>query len=65
MSANKVVASSFIKSVANAGRTIDVKYATKTLDWKRSYLSPDVQDKFVEAVGKANVPTGATVAVLT
>jgi hypothetical protein len=65
MSASKVLASSFIKLVVNAGRMIHVKYATKTLDWKQSYLSPDVQNKFMEAVGKANVPTGATVAVLT
>ncbi|KAF1937745.1 hypothetical protein EJ02DRAFT_385082 [Clathrospora elynae] len=64
MSANKVVSSSFIKKVANGGRSIDVKFATKTDAWKRTQLSQEVKDAFADAVQKADVPTGATAAVL-
>ena len=64
MSANRVIASQVIKTVANRGKKITVKYATKTETWDRAYLASSVQDDFSKAVEKADIPAGATVAVL-
>ncbi|PVH70712.1 hypothetical protein DL98DRAFT_597580 [Cadophora sp. DSE1049] len=64
MSANKIIASQVIKTVANRGKHITVKFATKTETWDRSYLASSVQDDFSKAIEKADIPAGATVAVL-
>ncbi|KAG4438607.1 hypothetical protein IFR05_005931 [Cadophora sp. M221] len=64
MSANKIIPNQFVKTVANRGKTIEVKFATKTETWDRSYLASGVQDDFSKAIEKADIPAGATVAVL-
>ncbi|KAF2109333.1 hypothetical protein BDV96DRAFT_529853 [Lophiotrema nucula] len=63
--ANKVISSSTIKTVMNGGRSITVKYATETDSWKRHNLTTDTQDKFAKAMEKADVPAGATTAIMT
>lgn len=63
--ANKVVSSSTIKTLMKGGRSINVKYAVETDTWRRSYLAPDVQENFVKAMEKADVPAGATTAIMT
>jgi hypothetical protein len=65
MAANRVLASTTIKSVLNNGRTINVKYATETDTWKRYLLSQDQQDQFIKAIEKADIPAGATTAIMT
>jgi hypothetical protein len=64
MPANKILSSQAIKTVANSGKNITVKYATKTETWDRSYLASNVQDDFSKAIEKADIPAGATVAIL-
>jgi hypothetical protein len=64
MSANKVLASSFIKNITKSGRSIDCKFATQTETWNRSQLAESMQDAFVEAVKKADVPANATTAIM-
>ncbi|OBT39073.1 hypothetical protein VE00_09918 [Pseudogymnoascus sp. WSF 3629] len=64
MPANKILSSQAIKTVANNGKNIMVKYATKTETWDRSYLASSIQDDFSKAVEKADIPAGATVAIL-
>ena len=63
--ASKVISSSIIKTIMNGGQSIALKYATETDTWKRYYLSSDVQEKFTKAMEKADVPTGATTAIMT
>lgn len=63
--ANVVIASSAIKTVMNEGRVIIVKYTTETQAWKRITLATDTQEEFAQAVEKADVPTGATTAIMT
>ena len=64
MSANRIIASQVIKTVANGGKHITVKFATKTETWDRSYLANSVQDDFSKAIEKADIPAGATTAIL-
>jgi hypothetical protein len=65
MSANRVLTAKLIKQVTNSGgRLINVKYATETQAWKRNQLAPENQHAFVAAVEKADVPAGATTAVM-
>lgn len=64
MPPNKILSSQAIKTVANSGKNIMVKYATKTETWDRSYLASSVQDDFSKAIEKADIPAGATVAIL-
>ncbi|KAF2178779.1 hypothetical protein K469DRAFT_802186 [Zopfia rhizophila CBS 207.26] len=40
----------------NSGRSITLKYATKTDSWKRYNLATDTQEKFAKAIKKADVP---------
>ena len=63
--ANKVIASNTIKTIINGGRTITLKYATETDAWKRYSLATDVQENFTKAMEKADVPAGATTAIMT
>lgn len=63
--ANKVISSSTIRSVMTGGRSITLKYATKTDTWTRSYLSSDVQEAFAKAMEKADVPSNAEAAIMT
>lgn len=63
--ANKVVSSSTMKKIVNGGRPITVKYATETDTWKRHALSADAQERFAKAMEKAEVPAGATTAIMT
>lgn len=63
--ANKVISSSTIKTIMNGGRSITLKYATETDLWKRYNLAADVQEKFTKAIEKADVPAGATTAIMT
>ncbi|KAF1922513.1 uncharacterized protein M421DRAFT_426849 [Didymella exigua CBS 183.55] len=65
MSYNKVISSKVIKTVNAGGKAIQVKYATKTSSWERSFLAQGVQDEFCEAVKKApDVPASAAIAIL-
>ncbi|THX67950.1 hypothetical protein D6D05_09611 [Aureobasidium pullulans] len=62
---NSVISSSFIKKiVSKAGSEVNIKYATQTSTWKRFSLSPIIQQKFVEAVKKSDIPATATTVVL-
>ncbi|KAK2052406.1 hypothetical protein LY76DRAFT_555751 [Colletotrichum caudatum] len=63
--ANKVISSSTIKTIMNGGRSITVKYATQTDSWTRYHLATDVQEKFSKAMETADVPAGATTAIMT
>lgn len=65
MSYNKVISSKVIKTVTAGGKAIQVKYATKTSTWERSFLAQSVQDEFCDALKKVNdVPAGAAIAIL-
>jgi hypothetical protein len=61
---NKVISSSTIKTISNGGRQITLQYATKTDTWNRYNLATDVQQKFAKAMEKADVPAGATTAIM-
>jgi hypothetical protein len=63
--ANKVINSSPINTVMSGGRFIIVKYATETDSWKRHNLATDTQNEFAKAIEKADVPVGATTAIMT
>lgn len=62
---NEVLESAPIKSVVANGRKVLVKYATKPESWNRPYLSTAVQDRHASAIEKADIPRGATVAIMT
>lgn len=64
MSANKIISSQLIKTITNSGKSITLKYATKTDAWDRNYLAQSVQDDFSKAMENADVPAGATTAIL-
>jgi len=49
----------------NGGRSITLKYATKTDAWERHSLAPSVQEAFAKAMEKAEVPASATTAIMT
>ncbi|EPE05818.1 hypothetical protein F503_08349 [Ophiostoma piceae UAMH 11346] len=62
---NKVISSTIIKTISVHGKALIVKYATRTETWYRPYLSTTVQSDFASAVEKADIPAGATVAIMT
>jgi hypothetical protein len=63
---NSVISSTFIKTiVSKAGSEVNIKYATQTATWKRFSLSPIIQQKFVEAVEKSDIPATATTVIMT
>ena len=65
MSYNKIISSKAIKTVNGGGKAIQVKFATKTSTWERSFLAQGVQDEFFEALKKATeVTAGAAIATL-
>jgi hypothetical protein len=61
---NKVISSSTIKTISTGGRQITLQYATKTDTWNRYNLAKDVQQKFANAMENADVPPGATTAIM-
>lgn len=61
---NNVINSALIKSITNAGRSITLKYATKTDNWNRPVLGQKVKNDFAKAMEKADVPAKATTAIL-
>lgn len=61
---NKVISRSTIKIILNGGRQITLQYATKTDTWDRYNLATDVRQKFAKAMEKADVPAGATTAIM-
>ncbi|KAI7229211.1 hypothetical protein KC357_g8877 [Hortaea werneckii] len=61
---NKVISSSTIKTISNGGRQITLQYATKTDTWNRYNLASEVQQKFAKAMEKADIPAGATTAIM-
>jgi hypothetical protein len=61
---NKVINSTFIKNISNSGRSIAVKFATKTDSWTRPILAQSVKEDFSKAMEKADVPAKATTAIL-
>ena len=62
---NRLISSTPIRAIQHGNQTLQVKYATETESWKRILLSTATQDRFAEAVKKAEVPAGATTAVMT
>lgn len=65
MAPNKIISSQLIKTVANHGKNIKVKYATKTESWDRTFLASSVQEDFSKAIEKTDaIPSGATTAIL-
>jgi hypothetical protein len=63
--ANRVFSSCFMKSMFKAGKQGNVRYAVETKSWIRQGLSTDTQEKFVEALAKADIPARATTAIMT
>ncbi len=61
---NEIINSALIKNIANGGRSITLKYATKTDNWTRPVLAQSVKDDTSKAMKKANVPAKATTAIL-
>jgi hypothetical protein len=61
---NKVINSALINSITNGGRSIALRYATKTDNWVRPVLGQSVKDDFTKAMEKADVPAKATTAIL-
>lgn len=61
---NQIINSALIKNITNGGRTITLKYATKTDTWTRPMLGQSVKDDFSKAMEKADVPAKATTAIL-
>ena len=65
MTPNKIISSQLIRTVANHGKNIKVKYATKTESWDRTFLASSVQEDFSKAIEKTDdIPSGATTAIL-
>ncbi|KAK7920710.1 hypothetical protein PG985_008732 [Apiospora marii] len=62
---SKVINSTLIKAVVIGGRSVNVKYATKTACWKRTFLDEGIQARFLEVVENAEVPAGAKTAIMT
>ncbi|KAF1840646.1 uncharacterized protein K460DRAFT_320927 [Cucurbitaria berberidis CBS 394.84] len=63
--AGRIVSSTGIKTIVKSGRRINVQYTTETDTWKRYLLSQAIQDDFVKAVEKADIPANATTAIMT
>ena len=61
---NTVIDSALIKTLSKGGRQIKVMFASETSDWRRTFLSPGVRDGFVKALEKAEIPAGATEAIM-
>ncbi|OAX84184.1 hypothetical protein ACJ72_01459 [Emergomyces africanus] len=59
-----ILNSLLIKTIVKNGTNLDVKYATRTTAWARLLLAKDVQQDFVKAIEKADVPEGAASATL-
>lgn len=47
-----------------SGKILQVLYATETEAWKRTYLDEKKKEEFVKAVEKADLPEGATKAIM-
>lgn len=63
---NPVKSAAPIKSiVTTAGKAVMLKFATETDTWSRPFLSPDAQEGFSKAMEKADLPAGATTAIMT
>nr|KMM70900.1 hypothetical protein CPAG_07209 [Coccidioides posadasii RMSCC 3488] len=54
-----ILNSLLIKTIVKNGKNLDVKYATRTTAWARLLLAKNVQQDFVKAIEKADVPEGA------
>ncbi|KAG5305245.1 hypothetical protein I7I50_05579 [Histoplasma capsulatum G186AR] len=59
-----ILNSLLIKTIVKNGKNLHVKYATQTTAWARLLLSRNVQQNFVKAIEKADVPEGAASAIL-
>lgn len=64
MSANKIISSTVIGTIKNSGRSIRLGYATETDKWKRLLLAQQTQDNLAKAMEKADIPDGATTAIM-
>ncbi|EME44445.1 hypothetical protein DOTSEDRAFT_24482 [Dothistroma septosporum NZE10] len=60
----QVVTSTFLKSITVGGRQLTLKFARETRDWRRTSLAPEIQNKFVSAMAKADVPANAATAIM-
>ncbi|KAM3416193.1 hypothetical protein BST61_g7799 [Cercospora zeina] len=61
---NNVITSNLIKTISKGGRQIKVMFASETTNWRRTFLSSDVRENFVQALEKAEIPAGATKAIM-
>ena len=61
---NKIISSAPIKNITKNGKTLTLKYATKTDTWYRPVLGQSVVKDFSNAVQNADVPTNAATAIL-
>ncbi|EDN08735.1 hypothetical protein I7I51_00385 [Histoplasma capsulatum] len=61
---SNILNSLLIKTIVKNGKNLDVKYATRTTAWARLLLAKNVQQDFVKAIEKADVPEGAASATL-
>jgi hypothetical protein len=64
MAPNKILKSSFIKTIVKNGKTLSVEYATETTSWRRTQLAQSVQEDFSQAIEKSDTPAGAAHAIL-
>lgn len=60
----KVVTSTLIRTIEVGGRQLALGFAKETDRWKRIHLAPEVQERFVLAMAKADVPDNAATAIM-
>ena len=60
----QVVTSTFVRTITVGGRQLSLMIAKETGDWKRTYLAPEIQNTFVSAMAKADVPANAATAIM-
>ncbi|KJX93785.1 hypothetical protein TI39_contig4257g00004 [Zymoseptoria brevis] len=60
----RILGSVLIETIVNRGRRITLKFANETDVWRRPFLSKTIQERFTNAMKKADIPPGATVAVM-
>jgi hypothetical protein len=60
----QVVTSTFVRTITVGGRQLSLMIAKETGDWKRTYLAQEIQNNFVSAMAKADVPANAATAIM-
>ncbi len=61
---NKIINRAPIKNITTNGKSISIKYATKTESWSRPVMAQSVKENFSKATEKTDVPENAAAAIL-